>query len=513
MVNERYRLVIIGAGSAGLAAADFASRLGVRVALVERNRVGGDCTWTGCVPSKALLHVAEICHIARRAQDFGVGGAGVTIDFQAAMTFVRRAIQDVYRYETPAALAARGITVIQGEARFLDARTLDVAGRQVQGDAFLLTPGARPVIPTIPGLEVVPYLTYETVFELSSLPLRLAIVGGGPVGVELAQAFQRLGSQVTLLDHHDRVISIADPEASAALERALERDGVNLRLRARVDRVSQTSGDIMLHLGEQTVLADALLVAAGRGPSVESLNLDQAGVVWSERGIMVEASLRTSQPHIYACGDAVGSFQFTHYAAWQAVMAVRNALLPGRTRGWQETVPWTLFTEPEIAQVGLDEQRARLQHGDALRVVRWPIERIDRAVTQGETDGFLKLLHLPKGRLLGATIVSRQAGELANELSVALSKHLSVADLAGAIHVYPTYGFAIQQAAADSYYSQLGHRLGPAVRFLARHWPTGWALPVTPFRSVARAYTAEATTAAQSGTVVRPRDARFQEGR
>jgi pyruvate/2-oxoglutarate dehydrogenase complex dihydrolipoamide dehydrogenase (E3) component len=319
--TERYRLVIVGAGSAGLAAADFAARLGVSVALVECDRVGGDCTWTGCVPSKALLHVAALSHAT---------GGGDALDFPTAMAFVREAIQRVYRYETPEVLAGRGITVIHGEARFLDAHTLDVAGRRIQADRILIATGARPEIPAIAGLSDVPYATYASVFELTARPPRLVVLGGGPVGVELAQAFQRLGSQVTVLDRHDRVASMADPEASAILQAVLARDGVGLQLGVQLQRLSgSASGAIAVDLGTEQVTADALLVAAGRRPALGALDLDRAGVAWSPDGIPVDDWLRTSQKHIYACGDALGSFQFTHYAGWQAVIAATRCCRVG----------------------------------------------------------------------------------------------------------------------------------------------------------------------------------------
>jgi pyruvate/2-oxoglutarate dehydrogenase complex dihydrolipoamide dehydrogenase (E3) component len=476
MAGDRYRVVIVGAGSAGLAAADFAARLGVSVALVERDRVGGDCTWTGCVPSKALLHVAELAHLRRGATSSTGSNLPLAPDFPAVMAFVRQAIQRVYRFETPEVLAGRGLAVVPGEARFVDAHTLDVAGRRIVGDRLLIATGASPAIPAIAGLDQVPYLTHASVFELDALPPRLVVLGGGPVGVELAQAFQRLGSHVTLLGRQARLVSMADPEASAIVQAALERDGVALRLGVQVERVAPSADrGIHIDLGAKQLAADALLVAAGRRPALDGLDLDRAGVAWSPAGIVVDDFLRTSQPHIYACGDALGSFQFTHYAAWQAVLAVRNALLPGRRRGRLATVPWTLFTEPELGQVGLTEHQARAQYGAAALVVRWPIERIDRAITAGETEGVLKLIHLPGGRLLGATIVCRRAGELANELSLALSRRLRLADLAGAIHVYPTYGFALQQAAADGYLEQISRgRLGGLTRLLARRWPARW---------------------------------------
>ena len=455
MPDERYRLVIVGAGSAGLAGADFAARLGVSVALVERDRIGGDCTWTGCVPSKALLHIADS-----------------RLEFASAMAFVQEAVQRVYGFETPEVLARRGIALVSGDGRFLDPHTLDVSGRRIRAERILIATGAQPEIPNIAGLDAVSYLTYESVFELTALPARLVVLGGGPVGVELAQAFQRLGSQVTLVDRHDRVASVADPEASAILRAALARDGVTFRLRARVERVSASPGGrVEVDLGSEVLPAGALLVAAGRRPMLDGLDLDRAAVAWSPDGVVVDDWLRTTQKHIYACGDALGSFQFTHYASWQAIIAVRNALLPGRSRGRLASVPWALFTNPEVAQVGLTEAQARERYGSVARVVRWPTERIDRAVIEGDRGGLLKLVHLPNGRLLGGTIVSARAGELADELALALSQQLTVRDVAAAIHVYPTYGFALQQASAEAYLEQLTRgRFGGISRLLARGW-------------------------------------------
>ncbi|HYW89630.1 MAG TPA: FAD-dependent oxidoreductase, partial [Chloroflexota bacterium] len=256
LANERYRLVIVGAGSGGLAAADFAVRLGVSVALIERGRVGGDCTWTGCVPSKALLHVAELAHTLRDARSLGVSDTHTGVDFEAAMAFVRQAIERVYRFETPEVLGRRGIMVIHGDARFVDAHTLDVAGRRIAGERILVATGAAPEIPPLEGLSDVHYLTYQTVFDLTELPGRLIVLGGGPVGVELAQAFQRLGSRVTLLDRHNRIAAMADPEASAILQRALERDGVLLKLAAQVDRVGRAAeGALFVHFGSERLTA------------------------------------------------------------------------------------------------------------------------------------------------------------------------------------------------------------------------------------------------------------------
>jgi len=449
-----FDLVIIGAGSAGLAAARFARALGVRVALVEADRIGGDCTWTGCVPSKALLHAAQVAHHRRHADAVGLPARPVTADLAAVMARVQAAQARVYALETPEHLRDEGVEVFLGAGRFRDARTLDINGQAIVGKRFLICTGASPTVPALPGLHDGPYLTNRTVFGLQRLPERLLVLGGGPVGVELAQAFARLGSAVTILQRNVRLLPATDGEASAVLERALRAEGLTVQTTATAERVERTGTVIRVTgagpAGPVVVEGDALLVALGRTPSVEGLDLAAAGVRVGARGIVVDDHLRTSQPHIYAAGDVAGSFQFTHYAGWQAVIAARNALLPGSSRGRRPSVPWAIFTDPEIAQVGLTEAEARQQR-ETITVKRLPAERNDRAQTSGQQDGLMKFILRPNGTLIGATIVGGAAGELVNELAIAIDHGLKLADLARTIHVYPTYGFALQVAAADAW--------------------------------------------------------------
>lgn len=476
MVADHYDLVVAGAGSAGLAAAGFARRLGARVALVEAHRVGGDCTWTGCVPSKALLHAAGVAHAMRHADAVGLPAHDVTADLGAVMARVRQAIGRVYALETSEELRRQGIEVVLGPSRFRGPHTLEVAGRTLQGRHFVICTGARAVVPPIPGLAAVEPLTYENVWGLRTLPARLLVMGGGPVGVEMAQAFRRLGSAVTLVGRNHRLLPQGDPEAGAALAAVFADEGIEVRMGTAVTGVERMDSGLRGRLASQSaaerqVEADAVLVAAGRRPNVEGLELERAGVAVTERGIVVDGQLRTSQRHIYAAGDVTGGFQFTHYAGWQGVLAVRNALLPGSSWARRATVPWVVFTQPEVAQAGLAAAEAR-QDGQSVVVHRWPIERIDRAQTAGERSGFLKLVSRPDGRLIGATVVAGAAGEIINELTLAIHRRLRLQDLAASIHVYPSYGFSIQQAAAEATVESLarGWR-GQLLRALARLWP------------------------------------------
>lgn len=446
-MNEHdFDLVIIGAGSGGLTAAGFAAQLGARVALVEKNRVGGDCTWTGCVPSKALLKVAKIAHNVRTASRYGVHTNPPVVAMEQVRKYVQGAVQQVYQFETPEELSQQGIEVVMGGARFLDPRTIAVGARTIRAKKFLLTTGARPVIPEIPGLNEVPFITYEQIFENDRLPNALIVVGAGPIGMEMAQAYRRLGCKVSVVA--TRLFPKEEPEARDVMRQVFEREGIEFTwgkaLAARKD------GEVLKVPTDQgEASGDMLLIAAGRKPSVEGLDLEKARVNYSATGIPVDDRLRTNVKHIYAAGDVAGGLQFTHFAGWQAFQAVRNALLPGESSGFSELVPRVTFTDPEVAQVGLSEDQARAKFGDSVRVGRWDMGHTDRAVCEDDTDGFLKLVAKNDGAILGGTIVAGRAGEAITELIVAIRQGMKVADIAGAIHAYPTYSTAVQQLTAD----------------------------------------------------------------
>lgn len=464
--HNHYDLVIIGAGSGGLTAAGFAARLGAKVALVERHRIGGDCTWTGCVPSKALLRAAKIAHHARSAAHYGITTSAPVADMRRVRDYVRAAIQEVYQWERPEELTRQGIDIVMGTARFLDAHTIEVASNRYSAKSFLITTGARPALPNITGLGEVRYSTYEQIFDNETLPNRMIVTGAGPVGMEMAQAYQRLGSQVTVIA--ERILPKEEPETREVMRRVFEREGVRF-VEGRARSAHQNGSEIVVGCDREEVCGDLLLVASGRKPNVGGLDLEKAGIVYSEAGIAVDTQLRTNVKHIYAAGDVTGGHQFTHFAGWQAFQAARNALLPGSSSGLTDLVPRVTFTDPEVAHIGMTEAQAREKHGGAVDVLRWEMNRSDRAVCENDTDGFIKVVTKKDGAILGASIVAGRAGEAITELVFAMKNGMKLSDLAGTIHAYPTYSTAIQQMAAGAAVdSLLAGPSGTVIRAVSR---------------------------------------------
>jgi pyruvate/2-oxoglutarate dehydrogenase complex dihydrolipoamide dehydrogenase (E3) component len=445
-LNPEYDLAVIGAGSGGLTAASFAARAGAKVALIEKARVGGDCTWTGCVPSKALLKAAKVAHQARTAGHYGIAAGTPAADMLRVRDFVRRAIEQVYRAETPEELRAKGIDVILGAARFVNSQTVAVGDRHVIAKSFLIATGAVPNLPNVAGLEQVPYFTYETLFENDKLPRHLIVVGAGPIGVEMGQAYRRLGSEVTIVDR--TVLPKEEPETRESIQRVFEREGIRIA-RGRAISVSGNLNEITVATDSGEVRGDMLLAASGRTPNVVALDLANAGVHHSEKGIPVDDRLRTNVKHIYAAGDVLGGYQFTHLAGWQAFQAARNALFPGHDSGFTEVLPRVTFTDPEAAQVGLTEEQARGKFGDAIKIRIWEMKQTDRAICEGDAEGFIKVIEREHGTLLGATVVAARAGEMIMEFALALKHGWKATDLASIVHPYPTYSTAIQQLTAD----------------------------------------------------------------
>ncbi len=448
--NDQYDLVVIGAGSGGLVGADFAATLGARVALVEADRIGGDCTWTGCVPSKALLKAGRVAHEVRTAGRYGIDVGTSQTNMEHVRRHVRDAIEQVYRLETPEVLSGRGIDVIEGRAEFTEPHVVKVGGHAIMARRFLVCTGAGPAAPPIPGLADVSFLTYETIFDNDRLPKHLVVIGAGPIGLELSLAYRRLGADVTVIGME--ILPREEEEVRSAVKSIMAEAGVRC-VQGTVVVVRGDGGGCRIESSAGQLSADALLVATGRAPRVSGLGLDEAGVVASKQGIRVDRFLRTSQPHIYGAGDVTGGPQFTHYAGWQAFQAVRNALLPGRSAGHRDLVPRVTFLDPEVAHVGLTEERARARYSN-VQVHRWPMDRVDRAAADGETAGFLKLVTGSTGRLLGATAIAARGGELIGELALALQQRMTLSDVGGTIHAYPTWSTPVQQLAADAAVAQ-----------------------------------------------------------
>jgi pyruvate/2-oxoglutarate dehydrogenase complex dihydrolipoamide dehydrogenase (E3) component len=446
MACEEYDFVVIGAGAGGLTAARFAARLGAKVALVERDRIGGDCTWTGCVPSKALIRVAKAAHEIRTARRFGIVTGAIDVRMDGVRRYINDKVLQVYKSTSPEVLEGEGIDVIVGRAAFVNGHTLHAGDRQLRGRRYLITTGASPAIPEIAGLESVPYVTYHRIFDNDCLPESLIVVGGGPLGMEIAQAYRRLGSQVTVVA--TRLLPRDDPDAADTVRRVCEREGIRFVF-ARATAVHGDGRVVRLVSDREEISGDYLLVAAGRTPNVQGLALERAGVTHSKRGIVVDDRLRTNVRHIYAAGDVLGGEQFSHVAAWQAFEATRNALLPGSASGRPNPIAWTTFTDPEVAQIGLTESQARSRFGDRLTIARWNLSRVDRAMCDEDEDGFIKIITTGNGTIAGATIVASRAGEMSAEMSLAIARRLKVGDIATAIHAYPTYATAMQQIASE----------------------------------------------------------------
>jgi pyruvate/2-oxoglutarate dehydrogenase complex dihydrolipoamide dehydrogenase (E3) component len=468
--TERYHLVVIGAGTAGLITAAGAAGLGARVALIERDLLGGDCLNVGCVPSKALLRAARAFADVRDAGTLGVEvPPGVRVNFAAVMERMRRLRADISVNDSAERYRRLGVDIFLGTGRFTGPDTVSVAGKTLHFRKAVLATGARAVRPPIPGLSEAGFLTNETVFSLTELPRRLALLGAGPLGCELAQAFARFGSEVSLLGNHDQILPREDRDAAALVEQALRRDGVKLVLGCNVLRVEKQGADKVLHLdgGCPEVRADEILVGVGRAPNVEGLNLEAVGVEYDPKnGVEVDDRLRTSNRRIYAAGDVCSRFKFTHAADAMARIVIRNALFLGRAKASALIIPWCTYTDPEIAHVGLYEEEAR-QRGIALQTFTQPLRHVDRAILDGETDGFVKV-HVRAGKdaILGATVVARHAGDLISELTLAMTGGLGLGTLARTIHPYPTQAEAIKKT-GDAYYRT---RLTPLVKWLFGKW-------------------------------------------
>ncbi len=440
-------VIVIGAGSAGLVAALIAATVKAKVTLVERHKMGGDCLNTGCVPSKALIRSARIADYARRATEFGLEPMAVQVNFRRVMERVQAVVKTIEPHDSVERFTSLGVDCLQGDARILSPWEVEIDGRVLSARNIIIASGARPQVPDIPGLAALDYLTSDTVWELREAPAHLLVIGAGPIGCELAQAFARLGTRVTLVTHAARVLPREDPEVSALLLQSLQAQGMTVHtgyepLAFRRDGAAQCAS-FRTPAGERELVFDRVLLAVGRHANVEGLGLDALGIPLTAAGtVVVDEYLRTRVPTIFACGDVAGPYLFTHMASHQAWYATVNALF-GRFRKFKvdySIVPWATFTDPEVARVGLNEQEA-LARGIPVDVTRYGIDDLDRAIADGEAHGFVKVLTAPgSDRILGATIVGYHAAELLAEFVLAMKHGLGLGKILATIHVYPTLG-------------------------------------------------------------------------
>lgn len=465
MRGTDFDLCVIGGGSGGLVVAAGGAALGAKVALIEKNRLGGDCLWSGCVPSKALLHTANIAQRMRTANTCGLSSHDPAVDLAAVMAHVRDVIGAIEPHDSPERFRAMGIEVIFGAGRFRDRRCFEIDGRSLTARHFVVATGSRPAVPPLPGLDGIPYLTNENVFDLRVPVPELIVLGGGPVGVELAQAFVRLGSRVHLIERGPQLLPAEDRDVAAVVEHSLRREGVQFYLDSEAVRVTYDAGIVRLFAKnaadtEHAIAGTHLLIATGRRANSEALGLDAAGVRRDARGhIATDERLRTSARHIYACGDVTGRHLFTHVAEHHAGVILRNALFRLPAKIERRVVPWCTYSDPEVARVGLSEREAR-QRGVAHEVHTFPFHGIDRAHTDGATVGHAKTLTDRTGRLLGAALVGPRAGELIHEYVLALTHHIHARDLSKTMHIYPTLS-QINRRVADEH---MKARLTPAAK-------------------------------------------------
>jgi pyruvate/2-oxoglutarate dehydrogenase complex dihydrolipoamide dehydrogenase (E3) component len=452
-------LCVIGGGPGGLTVAASAALFGEKVVLIEKGKMGGDCLNYGCVPSKALIAAAKRAHAFSHSTAFGIAAAKPGVDFAAVMEHVAGVVAAVSPHDSEERFTGLGVTVIRAVGRFTSPETVEAGGHVVRARRFVIATGSSPAVPPIPGLEESGYLTNETLFDNRTLPSRLIVIGAGPIGLEMAQAFRRLGSEVTVLEAFDP-LARDDPELAAVVLAELRAEGIEILSRVSVERVEKTASGIVAHVvtgGEKRRIEGShLLVAAGRRPNVDALGLEAAGIAFDRKGIKVDKALRTSNRRVYAMGDVAGGLQFTHVAGYQGGLVIRSALFRLPVRNATDHIPWVTFTDPELAHVGLSEAAARERYGE-VRVLRTPFKDNDRAQAERAVTGLVKVVTDRRGRILGASIVGPEAGELIQPWSLAISAGLNIRAMATTIVAYPTLA-DINRRVALSYFADLPAR-------------------------------------------------------
>ena len=449
-------ICVIGAGSAGLTVAAAAAAFGVDVVLLEKGKMGGDCLNYGCVPSKALIAAAKHAHALREGPDFGVSAKDIEVDFQKVHDHIHDVIAEIHKNDSVERFTGLGVNVIQEAGRFSDPETVIAGDYEIKADKFVIASGSGPLVPPIPGLDTVPFLTNETIFDETKLPKHLIVIG--PIGMEMAQAYRRLGADVTVLEAF-KALGKDDPELANQVLDSVRSDGVVIREGAKVTKVATfrrtgVRATIETENGEETVDGTNLLVAVGRRANIDGLGLDEAGIAFTPAGITVDAKLRTTNRKVYAAGDITGGYQFTHWAGYQAGLVVRTILFGFGGKQNNDLIPWATYTDPELAHVGLNEEQARERYGD-IRILRWPYSENDRAQTDRSAKGTVKVITRPNGRIVGASIVGRNASELIALWALAISQKHTVKSLTGTVLPYPTLSETAKRVAVTYYTPKL----------------------------------------------------------
>ncbi len=459
----KFDLAIIGAGSAGLSVAAAAAQFGQKVILFEKDQMGGDCLNTGCVPSKALLAAAKAAEAHRSSEGFGVAAHEPGVDFAKAMAHVENVIATIAPHDSQERFEGLGVTVVRAHAKFVSSHAIEAGGETYAARRIVIATGSRAGVPPVPGLIDVPFFTNESIFRNRLLPSHLIIIGGGPIGLEMAQAHRRFGAQVTVLEAFTPLAK-DDPELTSIVLESLAAESISIRSNVKIENIEKIPQGVRVHLaGDERITGSHLLVAAGRTPNLEDLNLEAAGIAYTKHGITVDQALRTSNRHVYAAGDVAGGLQFTHVAGYHAGLILRNMLFRLPVKNRDDIIPWVTYTDPELAHVGLTEKHAKDLHGESIRVLRWNFAENDRAVTEGKAKGLVKIITLKNGRIVGASIVGPNAGDQIALYALAVTRKLKVSAIAGTVLPYPTYGEAGKRAAV-SFYAKLAQK--PLVRGL-----------------------------------------------
>lgn len=469
-MSEHYDVVVIGGGTAGLVTASGCARLGRKVALIERAKLGGDCLWTGCVPTKALVASAKLAHQMRNAKAFGLEAAEPRISPRAVMESMRATRHAIEHHDAPEKFRGLGIDVIEGNAGLASRDTVEVGGRTLTAKDIVIATGSRTAIPPIDGLAEAGYLDHTSFLDRDEFPRSILILGGGPIGIEFAQILRRFGCEVTVVEAGDEIVNKEDCDVIALVRTILTAEGIEIRTNSKVTGVRVENGKKVVRAGDENIAVDDIFVASGRRGNTENLGLEAIGVKMNRSYIAVDAYLQTSVPRIWAIGDVHGGMQFTHVAAYEAVKLVRNMLFPGRSRVTYDDIPWGLYTDPEVGHIGMTEREAREKFGDSIKIYRVDMGDVDRAVVDRTSQGFLKLVCDAKGRILGAHAICSNGTTLIEEIVLARRKKMKVGDLAQLVSPYPSLADSIGKSGSLYYQEVAASRLGALGRRIA-----GWS--------------------------------------